>query len=71
MVEEETDKHDRLKRTNTPHYTKGKRLYTDNEDVQDKFHEIMARVGSRDMEDEDEEDGQRVSIHIDNVLGCV
>lgn len=62
-VEEETERHDRLKRTNTPHYTKGKRLYTNKEDVQEKFHEIMARVGGpRDIGDEDGSEEQRVRV---------
>ncbi len=51
----------KLKRTNTPHYTKGKRLYSDKEDIQEKFHEIMAKVGQRDYDEEDS-DQQRVSI---------
>ena len=59
--EEPTERHDKLKRTNTPHYTKGKRLYPDKEDIQEKFHEIMAKVGQREEEDSDE---QRVSINL-------
>lgn len=61
--EEPEERHDKLKRTNTPHYTKGTRLYTGKEDVQQKFHEIMAKVGQRDFTDEDEnsEEQQRVS----------
>ena len=58
VEEDETERHDRLKRTNTPHYTKGKRLYTDKEDVQQQFHEIMARVAAN----EDNSDEQRVSL---------
>ena len=69
VEEEESERHDRLKRTNTPHYTKGKRIYTENEDVQEKFHEIMARVGgSGDIYDDEAEAGQRVSVDIDNVV---
>jgi hypothetical protein len=67
--EEPTERHDKLKRTNTPHYTKGKRLYPDKEDIQEKFHEIMAKVGQTEDEDSDE---QRVSIftNILTILNC-
>ena len=59
--EEPAESNYRLKRTNTPHYTKGKRLYSSKEDIQEKFHEIMAKVGQRDDDDSDE---QRVSINL-------
>ncbi|XP_028404965.1 protein scribble homolog isoform X2 [Dendronephthya gigantea] len=74
----------KLKRTNTPHYTKGKRLYTDKEDIQEKFHEIMAKVGQRNEDDSDEqresgeegehsrddEDGERPpSAHLNGING--
>ena len=65
--EEPEERHDRLKRTNTPHYTKGTRLYTDKEDIQDKFHEIMAKVGQTDYNAEDS-DEQRVSIKFISVF---
>ncbi|CAB3986484.1 scribble homolog isoform X1, partial [Paramuricea clavata] len=58
--EEPAESNYRLKRTNTPHYTKGKRLYSDKEDIQEKFHEIMAKVGQRDYNDDDS-DEQRES----------
>ena len=60
--EDGPERHDKLKRTNTPHYTKGKRLYSDKEDIQEKFHEIMAKVGQKDYNAEDS-DEQRVSIN--------
>ena len=61
--EEPGERHDKLKRTNTPHYTKGKRLYTDKEDIQEKFHEIMAKVGQKDYNEDSDE--QRVSIDLE------
>lgn len=65
LVDEEdgtVDRHDKLKRTNTPHYTKGKRLYPDTEGVQEKFYQIMAKVGQKDLNEEENSDDQRVSV---------
>ncbi|XP_046858216.1 protein scribble homolog isoform X2 [Xenia sp. Carnegie-2017] len=64
LVDEEdgpVERHDKLKRTNTPHYTKGKRLYPDTEGVQEKFYQIMAKVGQKDLNEEENSDDQRES----------
>lgn len=43
----ETEKHDKLRRRDTPHYLKGKRIDLQSNN-QDKVMEILAKAGNRD-----------------------
>ncbi|XP_078383330.1 protein scribble homolog isoform X2 [Oculina patagonica] len=47
----ETERHDKLRRRDTPHYLKNKRIDLQSND-QDKVMEIIAKAGSRDGEEE-------------------
>lgn len=56
----ETEKHDKLRRRDTPHYLKNKRIDLQSNN-QDKVMEILAKAGSRDGDEEHKNDS--VSHH--------